>query len=161
MLYSEGCFATKSLTEDENRGGRKTNPQTHRLEAQHDTTSAYFLFPEKATGAETQWAMISYIVHDRKYLYSNANRWQRPTGLLLEGNVCRDRGWIPHGPAVGPTGMQLDHGPSMDHHFHIWIHGDTPVAHFRTSLLGCRHLYLAGLFSACCQIPKFPELFEH
>lgn len=52
-----------------------------RLEAQHNTTSAYVLFPEKATEAETQWAMISYIVHDKKYLNSNANGWGRPTEL--------------------------------------------------------------------------------
>lgn len=51
-----------------------------------------------------------------------------------EGNVCRDSVWIPHGPAVGPSGVQVVHGPSMDQCFHIWIHGDTPAAHCRTSL---------------------------
>jgi len=69
---------------------QQRKPPKPRLEAQHYTTSVYVLFSEDAKGAETQWAMISYIVHNRKYLHSNANTQRQPAGLLLKGDVYRD-----------------------------------------------------------------------
>lgn len=46
----------------------KKSQQNSPLNPQPYTTSVYVLFSEDAKGAETQWAMISYIIHNRKYL---------------------------------------------------------------------------------------------